>query len=99
MVTDSPYEGADLGSWAERLTTIATSDGPALLLNIFLSPSQGTASVPGRPGEPARSPARSCSRSAARCPEPMVDNARAAQVDVGPGRARVSSSTPTSRRW
>jgi hypothetical protein len=39
MVTDSPYEGADLQGWAQRLSTIATSDGPALLFNIFLSPS------------------------------------------------------------
>jgi hypothetical protein len=39
MVTDSPYEGADLNGWAQRLSTIATSDGPTLFFNIFLSPS------------------------------------------------------------
>jgi hypothetical protein len=39
MVTDSPYEGADLRGWAQRLATIATSDGPTLFFNIFLSPS------------------------------------------------------------
>ena len=35
MVTDSPYDGADLGMWAKRLTTIGTGDGQALLFNIF----------------------------------------------------------------
>jgi hypothetical protein len=39
MVTDSPYEGADLMGWAQRLATITTTDGPALFFNIFLSPS------------------------------------------------------------
>jgi hypothetical protein len=38
MVTDSPYQGASLKEWAHRLVNIQTSDGPALLFNIFLSP-------------------------------------------------------------
>jgi hypothetical protein len=38
MVTDSPYNGATLDQWAERLTGIQTNDGPPLLFNIFLSP-------------------------------------------------------------
>jgi hypothetical protein len=38
MVTDSPYEGAALDEWAQRLVNIQTSDGPALLFNIFVSP-------------------------------------------------------------
>ncbi len=38
MVTDSPYDGAPLRDWAQRLTTIQTSDGQVLLFNIFLSP-------------------------------------------------------------
>jgi hypothetical protein len=38
MVTDSPYNGATLREWADRLTAIQTSDGQALLFNIFLSP-------------------------------------------------------------
>jgi len=37
LVTDSPYEGADLTEWAQRLVSIETNDGPLLLLNIFLS--------------------------------------------------------------
>jgi hypothetical protein len=36
-VSDSPYKGADLNQWAQRLTGIQTRDGKALLLNIFLS--------------------------------------------------------------
>lgn len=41
VVTDSPYEGADLPGWAERLAVIATDDGPTLFFNIFLSPTPG----------------------------------------------------------
>jgi hypothetical protein len=41
MVTDSPHNGATLDEWARRLTSIQTSDGPALLFNIFLSPASG----------------------------------------------------------
>jgi hypothetical protein len=41
MVTDSPYNGATLDQWAERLTGIQTTDGPPLLFNIFLSPASG----------------------------------------------------------
>lgn len=39
MANDEPYEGAYLRDWANRLTSIATQDGPTLLLNIFLSAS------------------------------------------------------------
>jgi len=37
LKTDSPYEGADLLEWGNRLTTIATADGNTLLFNIFLA--------------------------------------------------------------
>ncbi len=49
MVTDSPYQGAGLTEWAKWLTTIQTADGPALVLNAFLSPSQASVvSFPSR---------------------------------------------------
>ena len=38
MVTDSPFDGADLAEWTKRLTTVETNDGPTLLFNVFLSP-------------------------------------------------------------
>jgi hypothetical protein len=38
VVTDSPFQGASINEWAERLRTLKTNDGPALLFNVFLSP-------------------------------------------------------------
>ena len=38
FVTDSPYEGASLYDWAQRLSGIATLDGGSLLFNVFVSP-------------------------------------------------------------
>ena len=38
FVTDDPYDGASLGDWAKRLTSISTQDGEALLFNIFVAP-------------------------------------------------------------
>jgi hypothetical protein len=85
MVTDSPYEGADLGEWSRRLTSIQTADGPALLFNVFLSPDPG-AEVwfpPTDAGLPQPGPALWSISSP--LPAPMVANARSAQVDVPPG--------------
>jgi hypothetical protein len=44
IVTDSPFNGATLAEWGDRLRTLATNDGPALLFNVFLSP-DGTGDV------------------------------------------------------
>lgn len=38
IVTDNPFSGASLADWAERLTSISTLDGPALLFNVFVAP-------------------------------------------------------------
>jgi hypothetical protein len=86
MVTDSPYDGADLTDWAKRLTTITTSDGQALLLNVFLSPGREAPRwFPASPrGLPAPGP--ELFEISSPLPAKMVDNARSAQIDdVGPG--------------
>jgi hypothetical protein len=85
MVTDSPHEGANLEGWAQRLTSIETNDGPALLLNIFLSPhaSDGVlfpATVAGLP-----EPGPQLFGISSVMPPGLVKNARAAQVPVEPG--------------
>jgi hypothetical protein len=86
MVTDSPYEGADLEEWAQRLVNIQTSDGPALLFNIFLSPAP-TASPVMFPatdhGLP--SPGSELFRISSLLPPPMVANAQSSGTPVGPG--------------
>jgi hypothetical protein len=67
MVTDSPYQGAGLTESAKWLTTIQTADGPALVLNAFLSPSQASVvSFPSR-GDTLPQPGHSSSQSAVQC--------------------------------
>jgi hypothetical protein len=85
MVTDSPYDGADLNEWAKRLTSIETNDGATLLLNIFLSPSPGNGVLyPVSPvGLPDPGPELFSISSA--LPQSMINNANAAQVRVEPG--------------
>ena len=85
MVTDSPYEGAGLAEWASRLTSIRTTDGPALLLNIFLSPSTARivaypASADGLPD-----PGPDLFSISSLLPAPMVTNARSGGVPVAEG--------------
>src|SRR5215468_788996 len=85
MVTDSPYDGADVSMWAKRLTTIETGDGQALLFNIFLSPSPGAgvwfpASDAGLP-----QPGPGLFSISSPMPDPMINNARSAQIQVAPG--------------
>jgi hypothetical protein len=86
MVTDSPYEGAGLDEWAQRLVNIQTSDGPALLFNIFLSPA-GSANPVMFPatdrGLPAPGP--DLFRISSLLPPPMVASAQSAGIPVEPG--------------
>jgi hypothetical protein len=86
MVTDSPYQGANLDEWAQRLVNIQTSDGPALLFNIFLSPA-GAASAVMFPatdlGLPAPGP--DLFRISSPLPPPMVANAHSTGIPVEPG--------------
>lgn len=37
IVTDSPFQNTTIDQWAERLRSLATSDGSVLFLNVFLS--------------------------------------------------------------
>ena len=86
MVTDSPYEGADLQEWAQRLVNIRTSDGPSLLFNIFLSPAGSAQPVmfPGTDrGLPPPGP--DLFRMSSLLPPPMVANAQSAGIPVEPG--------------
>ena len=86
MVTDSPYQGAGLDEWAQRLVNIQTSDGPALLFNIFLTPA-GSANPVMFPatdrGLPAPGP--DLFRISSPLPPPMVANAHSAGITVEPG--------------
>jgi hypothetical protein len=85
MVTDSPLNGADLATWSERLTSIETADGRALLLNIFLS----SAKQPGvwfpREGGGLPDPGPTLFGISSPLPQPLIDNARAAHIDIVPG--------------
>jgi hypothetical protein len=84
LVTDSPYEGADLAEWAHRLTTIETLDGATLLFNVFLSSEGDPAFFPtsGR-GFPEPGPQLFDMSSA--LPAPMIRNAQSAGHGVQPG--------------
>lgn len=85
MVTDSPHDGADLSEWAKRLTTIETSDGTTLLLNIFLSPSPGGGVL--FPASPAGlpEPGPELFSISSTLPQALIKNAHAAQVRVESG--------------
>jgi hypothetical protein len=85
MVTDSPYEGADIGTWAKRLTMIETSDGQALLFNIFLSPSpQAGVWFPNTDANLPQ-PGPGLFSISSLMPQSMIDNARSAHINVAPG--------------
>jgi hypothetical protein len=85
LVTDDGYGGASLEEWAQRLRTIRTADGTALVMNIFLSPAQGAERwFPANPdGLP--DPGPQLFAISTPMPDQMLRNARAAQIDVGPG--------------
>lgn len=85
MVTDSPFRGADLGEWARRLGTVGTKDGPTLLFNIFLSPrsTDGMWFPDSAQGLPEPGPDLWSISSP--MPKQMIENARAAQIQVTDG--------------
>jgi hypothetical protein len=79
FVTDSPFDGATLDEWAERLTGIGTQDGQALLFNIFLAPEPNLVMLPATDaGLP--SPGPDLFRISSVLPPPMVLNAQNAGI-------------------
>lgn len=85
LVTDSPHQGAHLEEWAQRITSIETNHGPALLFNIFLSRDSGSgvlfpASAVGLPD-----PGPQLFGISSVMPPGLIRNARSAQVPVEPG--------------
>jgi hypothetical protein len=84
FVTDSPFDGASLGDWAERLTGISTQDGQALLFNIFLAPEPNLVMLPATDaGLP--SPGPDLFRISSVLPPPMILNAQNAGITPPPG--------------
>jgi hypothetical protein len=85
MVTDSPFQGATLDDWAQRLVSIQTSDGNALLFNIFLSPTPaGTVMFPATDaGLPPPGP--DLFRISSPLPPPMAATARSTGLTLQPG--------------
>ena len=85
MVTDSPFQGATLDDWAQRLVNIQTSDGPAMLFNIFLSPTPANPLLfpPTAAGLPVPGP--DLFRISSQLPPPMVGNANATGMTMQQG--------------
>jgi hypothetical protein len=85
LVTDSPHQGRTLAEWAKLVTTIYTSDGNALILNAFLSPSDAPmTSFPTTAADLPR-PGPELFAMSSELPEPMIRNARSAHLNVQPG--------------
>jgi hypothetical protein len=85
MVTDSPYEGADLGAWAQRLTTIQTSDGNALIFNIFLAADYSSGIWFPTTADNLPQPGPTLFEISSPLPQPMIANAASAQINVAAG--------------
>jgi hypothetical protein len=84
LVTDSPYDGADLDEWARRLRTMETADGPTLLFNVFLS-SEGEPAFFPTIGHAFPDPGPQLFEMSSVLPDPMVRNAQGAGVVVQRG--------------
>ena len=85
VVTDDPFQNAGLAEWASRLTGLTTADGNVLLFNIFLSSIAAPVSYFPATGQHLPEPGPALFAMASELPEPMVRNARALGVDIGPG--------------
>ena len=91
MVTDSPYEGASLEEWAQRLVNIQTSDGPTLFFNIFLSPAASNGVLFPATDYGLPEPGPQLFRISSQLPPPMIANATSwrPMARAVPGRRRV----------
>jgi hypothetical protein len=85
FVTDSPYEGASLYDWAQRLAGIATLDGAALLFNVFVSPDSNRDVIFPQSDAGLPDPGPGLFRISSALPEPMRRNAAKAGLTPGPG--------------
>jgi hypothetical protein len=85
MVTDSPYEGASLEEWAQRLVNIQTSDGPTLFFNIFLSPAGSNGVLFPATDYGLPEPGPQLFRISSMLPPPMIANAQSTGTTVEPG--------------
>ncbi len=85
MVTDSPFDGADLAAWATRLTSIETRDGGTLLFNIFLSPTIAPEVLFPVTGAGLPAPGPDLFSISSALPASMVANARGARVEIADG--------------
>ena len=85
MVTDSPYEGASLDEWAQRLVNIQTSDGPALFFNIFLSPAASNGVLFPATDYGLPEPGPQLFRISSPLPPPMIANAQSTGTMLEPG--------------
>src|SRR6266487_2301696 len=85
MVTDSPYEGASLEEWAQRLVNIQTSDGPTLFFNIFLTPAASNGVLFPATDYSLPEPGPQLFRISSLLPPPMIANAQSTGTTVEPG--------------
>jgi hypothetical protein len=85
FVTDDPFDGASLGDWAQRLTTIETKDGHALLFNIFLSPDEGPQRMLPTTDSGLPAPGPQLFQISSALPQPMIVNAGGAGIPVEAG--------------
>ncbi|MEX5710366.1 VWA domain-containing protein [Parafrankia sp. FMc6] len=85
MVTDSPFDGADLAEWAARLTSIETRHGRTLLFNIFLSPTVAPEALFPVTAADLPEPGPELFAISSTLPASMVANARGARVEITDG--------------
>jgi hypothetical protein len=85
FVTDDPFDGASLRDWAQRLTTIETKDGQALLFNIFLSPDEGPQRMLPTTDSGLPAPGPQLFQISSALPQPMIANASGAGITVEAG--------------
>lgn len=85
VVTDAPFQGAGLAEWAQRLTTLGTHDGSAILLNVFLSPVRAEPVWFPPLGTPLPDPGPQLLEISSPLPDAMIKNARAANIGVPDG--------------
>jgi hypothetical protein len=85
MFTDSPYEGASVEEWVQRLLNIQTSDGPVLLFNIFLSRTSAGGVLFPATDNGLPEPGPGLFRISSMLPPLMMANAESAGIPVDAG--------------